>query len=52
MSTKVEIKVIKLEGIQWSTLEGNAEEVVPKAIPLGELLFCFYYCVLICNHLL
>ncbi|CAG5131554.1 unnamed protein product [Candidula unifasciata] len=32
-STKVEIKLKKKEGIQWSTLEGSPEEEVPEVLP-------------------
>lgn len=31
MSTKIEIKLSKLEGIQWTTLEGDPEKDYPKA---------------------
>lgn len=37
MTTKIEIKLMKSEGIQWSALEGQIGDVAVKSIPLGMM---------------
>lgn len=36
MQTKIEVKVAKMDGIQWTTLEGDPESQYPKQASIGS----------------